>query len=50
MEWESAKKHCEEKNWQWSLNFIIQAKREMEELEAEIQKLKAEKIFGSPAP
>tara|TARA_Y100001968_G_scaffold3692_1_gene3221 strand:+ start:98 stop:262 length:165 start_codon:yes stop_codon:yes gene_type:complete len=38
MDWDSAKKHCNEQNWQWSLDFITQAQKEMEELEMKLKK------------
>jgi len=40
MDWESAKKHCKERNWKWSLDLINQAQKEMESLQAENKKLK----------
>ncbi len=30
MDWESARKHCKERDWQWSLELINQAQQEME--------------------
>lgn len=39
MDWESAKNHCIERNWQWSLEFINQAQNEMEELEDKVKQL-----------
>ncbi len=50
MDWESSKKHCAERNWQWSLDLINQAQKEINDLEDEIQKLKDEKTFGTPQP
>tara|TARA_Y100001968_G_C19187500_1_gene633511 strand:+ start:625 stop:789 length:165 start_codon:yes stop_codon:yes gene_type:complete len=51
MDWKAAKIHCIEKNWQWSLDIIIQAQKEMEELEAKVQKLqdqeKAQRLYNS---
>ena len=51
MDWESAKKHCTERNWQWSLDLINQAKKEVEELEAKIKKLedqqKAQRLYNA---
>ena len=41
MDWDSAKKHCKERNWQWTLDFIDQARQEMESLEDKIKKLEA---------
>ena len=40
MDWESAKKHCKERNWDWSLELINQAEKEMEDLETENKMLK----------
>ena len=37
MDWESARKHCKEKDWQWSLELINQAQQEMEELEKKVK-------------
>ncbi len=39
MDWESAKKHCAERNWQWSLDLIEQAQKEVSDLELKIEKL-----------
>ena len=51
MDWESARKHCLEKNWLWSLDLINQAQKEMEDLEAKVQKLedqqKAQRLYNS---
>ncbi len=51
MDWESARKHCKEKNWQWSLELINQAQQEMEELEKKIKKLedqqKAQRLYNA---
>ncbi len=43
MDWESAKKYCIDRNWQWTLDLINQAQKEIRELELENSKLK-EKI------
>ena len=32
MDWDYAKKHCNERNWEWSLELINQAQKEIEEL------------------
>ncbi len=50
MDWQSAKQHCKERDWQWSLDLINKVQKEMEDLEAEVQRLKEEKIFGKPHP
>ncbi len=38
MDWESAKKHCEERNWEWSLELILEAEKEMSELKDKLKK------------
>ena len=51
MDWESAKKHCTERNWNWSLAFIAQAEKEMQELEGKLKKhedqQKANRLYNS---
>ena len=51
MDWESARKHCTERNWLWSLSLIEQAEKEMKELEVQIKKYedqqKAQRLFNS---
>tara|TARA_Y100001968_G_C19093550_1_gene588914 strand:- start:393 stop:557 length:165 start_codon:yes stop_codon:yes gene_type:complete len=51
MDWEAARKHCNERNWQWSLNLIDQVQMEMEELEEKIKKFeslqKAQRLYNS---
>ena len=51
MDWESAKAHCTERNWQWSLALIKQAQNEMEELEKKVKKLedqkKAQRLYNA---
>ena len=42
MDWNSAKKHCTERNWKWSYEFICQAQKEMEILEEKIKKHEAQ--------
>jgi len=37
MDWDSAKQHCKERKWQWSLELINQAQKEMEELETKLK-------------
>ena len=39
MDWKSAKEYCSERNWQWSLEVLNQAQKEMEELEDKVTKL-----------
>ncbi len=43
MDWDSAKKHCKNRNWDWSLDLIHQVQKEMEELETKIKKLEDQK-------
>ena len=38
MDWDSAKQHCNERNWQWTLELINQVQIEMEELETKLKK------------
>ena len=40
MDWENERKHCKERNWQWSLDLIDRCQKEVEALEAENKKLK----------
>ena len=51
MEWESAKKHCIERNWKWSLDLISKAQKEMEDLEVKVKKLedqqKAQRLYNA---
>ena len=51
MDWESAKKHCTERNWNWSLDLIVQAEKEMQELEEKLKKhedqQKANRLYNS---
>ncbi len=51
MDWETAKKHCKERNWDWSLELINKAQKEMEALEAKVKKLedqqKAQRLYNS---
>ncbi len=51
MDWDSAKKHCTERNWQWSLTLISQAQKEMEELEKKVKKMedqqKAQRLYNA---
>ena len=51
MDWDSAKKHCKDRNWDWSLDFINQAQREMEELTQKLNKLeeqqKAQRLYNA---
>ncbi len=51
MDWESAKKHCQDRNWAWSLELIKQAQKEFEDLEGKVKKLeqqqKAQRLYNS---
>ncbi|WP_269622681.1 hypothetical protein [Prochlorococcus marinus] len=51
MDWLAAKKHCTQRNWQWTLKLIKQAEQEMEEMEKKIKILeeqqKANRLFNS---
>ncbi len=39
MDWEAARKYCNERNWEWSLELINQAEDEINILTEKIQKL-----------
>ena len=51
MDWESAKKHCIERNWKWSLELIDLAEKEMEYLEEKVKKYedlqKAQRLYNN---
>ncbi len=51
MDWDSAKKHCIERNWEWSLELIYQAEKEIKELEEKLKKCedqqKAQRLYNS---
>ncbi|WP_320665014.1 hypothetical protein [Prochlorococcus sp. MIT 1223] len=51
MNWDSAKKHCTERNWQWTLDLINQAEQEMQELEQNVKRLedqqKAQRLYNA---
>ena len=51
MDWDSAKKHCTERNWQWTLKLISQAQHEMEDLEIKLKKCedqqKANRLYNA---
>ena len=51
MDWDSARQHCSERNWNWSLELINQAQKEMEELERKLKKhedqQKANRLYNS---
>ncbi len=51
MDWDSAKKHCKDQNWDWTLDLINKAQKEMEELEGKLKKLedqqKAQRLYNA---
>ncbi len=51
MDWESARKHCIERNWHWSLELIETAEKEINELEERLKKCedlqKAQRLYNS---
>ena len=51
MDWEAARKYCKERQWNWSLDFINQAQKEIKELEDKIEKLeeqqKAHRLYNA---
>ncbi len=51
MDWTSAKLHCKERNWKWSLDLINQAQQEMEELEEKLKRYedqeKANRLYNA---
>ncbi len=51
MDWDYAKKHCNERNWHWSLELINQVQKEMESLKTKLKKCedqqKANRIFNT---
>ena len=51
MDWSSARKHCEDRKWDWSLDLINKAQKEMEELQAKVKKLedqqKANRLYNA---
>ncbi len=51
MDWESARKHCQERNWKWSLDLIDQAENEIKELENKLKKCedqqKAQRLYNA---
>ncbi len=51
MDWDKAKKHCEERNWLWTLDLIEQAQKEVNELENKVAQLeehqKAQRLYNS---
>ena len=51
MDWESARKHCIDRNWKWSLSLIDQAEKEIKELEGKLKKCedqqKAQRLYNA---
>ena len=51
MDWDSAKQHCSERNWNWSLDFINKAEKETKDLEERLKKLedqqKANRLYNA---
>ena len=51
MDWDTAKQHCTDRNWQWSLELISQAQKEMEDLEKRLKKCedqqKANRLYNA---
>ena len=51
MDWESARKHCIDHNWKWSLELIDQAEKEMNELNKKLKKCedqqKAQRLYNA---
>jgi len=51
MDWDSARKHCKERNWQWSLELIDQAEKEVKDLEERLKKSedqqKAQRLYNA---
>ena len=47
MDWNAARKHCQEKVWKWTLDLIEKYQKEMEELKDENLKLKRQLVLRS---
>ena len=47
MDWNTARKHCTENNWNWTLDLIDKYQKEMEELKEENVKLKRQLVLRS---
>ncbi len=47
MDWNGARKHCQEKDWQWTLDLIDKYQKEMEELKDQSLKLKRQLVLRS---
>jgi len=47
MDWNAARKHFQEKDWKWTLDFIDNYQKEMEELKDENVTLKRQLVLRS---
>ena len=51
MDWNAAKKYCAQRKWEWSLEFINQAEKEMKVLEDKLKKCedqqKAQRLYNA---
>ena len=47
MDWNAARKHCQEKDWKWTLDLIEKYQKAMEELKDENMKLKRQLVLRS---
>ena len=47
MDWNAARKYCQEKDWKWTLDLIDKYQKEMEELKNENVKLKRQLVLRS---
>ena len=47
MDWDAARKHCQEKNWKWTFDLIEKYQKEMEDLKDENVKLRRQLVLRS---
>ena len=47
IDWNTARNHCIEKNWNWTLDLLDKYHKEMEELKEENVKLKRQLVLRS---
>ena len=47
MDWDAARAHCKEKNWNWTLDLINTYQKDMEKLKNENAKLKRQLVLRS---
>ena len=47
MDWDAARKHCIERGWEWTLDWIVACQKELEELKDENVKLKRQLVVRS---